>query len=75
MRLGESLLEYVRRGRAYHYLIDRFGRVYRVVAESDAANHAEPEQLRQEVAVSGVQSGFWEGHARLAPFVEVRLSP
>ena len=40
MRLGESLLEYVRRGRAYHYLIDRFGRVYRVVAESDAANHA-----------------------------------
>ena len=40
MRLGESLLEYVRREHAYHYLIDRFGRVYRVVAESDAANHA-----------------------------------
>ena len=40
MRLGESLLEYVRRERAYHYLIDRFGRVYRVVAESDAADHA-----------------------------------
>jgi N-acetylmuramoyl-L-alanine amidase len=40
MRLGESLLEYVCRERAYHYLIDRFGRVYRVVAESDAANHA-----------------------------------
>ena len=40
MRLGESLLEYVRRERAYHYLIDRFGRVYRVVAESDTANHA-----------------------------------
>lgn len=39
-RLGESLLEYVRRKRAYHYLIDRFGRVYRVVAEPDAANHA-----------------------------------
>ncbi len=39
-RLGESLLEYVRRKRAYHYLIDRFGRVYRVVAESDAASHA-----------------------------------
>lgn len=39
-RLGESLLEYVCRKRAYHYLIDRFGRVYRVVAESDAANHA-----------------------------------
>ena len=39
-RLGESLLDYVCRKRAYHYLIDRFGRVYRVVAESDAANHA-----------------------------------
>jgi hypothetical protein len=39
-RLGESLLEYVRRQRAYHYLIDRFGRVYRVVAESDIAYHA-----------------------------------
>lgn len=39
-RLGESLLEYVRRKRAYHYLIDRFGRAYRVVAESDTAYHA-----------------------------------
>jgi hypothetical protein len=39
-RLGESLLEYVRRKRAYHYVIDRFGRVYRVVAESDTAYHA-----------------------------------
>ncbi len=39
-QLGESLLDYVRRKGAYHYLIDRFGRVYRVVAESDAANHA-----------------------------------
>ena len=39
-RIGESLLEYVRRQHAYHFLIDRFGRVYRTVAESDAANHA-----------------------------------
>jgi hypothetical protein len=39
-QIGESLLEYVQRKRAYHFLIDRFGRVYRVVAESDAANHA-----------------------------------
>jgi hypothetical protein len=41
-RVGESLLEYVRRKFAYHFLIDRFGRVYRVVAESDAADHAGP---------------------------------
>lgn len=39
-RIGESLLEYVQRRRAYHFLIDRFGRVYRIVNESDAANHA-----------------------------------
>src|SRR4051794_21515812 len=39
-KIGESLLDYVRRRRSYHFLIDRFGRVYRVVAESDAANHA-----------------------------------
>lgn len=39
-RIGESLLDYIRRRHAYHFLIDRFGRVYRVVRESDAANHA-----------------------------------
>lgn len=39
-RIGESLLEYVRRKHAYHFLIDRFGRVFRVVAESDSADHA-----------------------------------
>jgi N-acetylmuramoyl-L-alanine amidase len=39
-RIGESLLDYVRRRHSYHFLIDRFGRVYRVVAEADAANHA-----------------------------------
>jgi hypothetical protein len=39
-RVGESLLEYVRRRRAYNYVIDRFGRVYRIVKDSDAANHA-----------------------------------
>jgi hypothetical protein len=39
-RIGESLLTYVRTKRAYNFLIDRFGRVYRVVLESDAANHA-----------------------------------
>jgi hypothetical protein len=39
-RIGESLLAYVRLKRAYNFVIDRFGRVYRVVPESDAANHA-----------------------------------
>ena len=39
-QIGESLIDFVRRRHAYHYLIDRFGRVYRIVPESDAANHA-----------------------------------
>jgi hypothetical protein len=39
-RIGESLLDFVRRKHAYHFLIDRFGRVYRIVPETDAANHA-----------------------------------
>lgn len=38
--LSEGLLSYVQKEKAYHYLIDRFGRVFRVVAETDAANHA-----------------------------------
>jgi hypothetical protein len=39
-RVGESLISYVRRRRCYHFLIDRFGRVFRIVNESDAADHA-----------------------------------
>lgn len=40
IQIGESLVEFVRRHHAYHFLIDRFGRVYRIVPEADAANHA-----------------------------------
>jgi hypothetical protein len=39
-QLGRSLVEVIRREHAYHYLIDRFGRVFAVVNETDAANHA-----------------------------------
>lgn len=39
-RTGESLLEFVGRLHAYNFVIDRFGRVYRVVPEDQAANHA-----------------------------------
>ncbi|SRR5579884_1541252 len=38
--LGRNLLENIRQQKSYHYVIDRFGRVFRVVEESDAANHA-----------------------------------
>jgi hypothetical protein len=36
----QRLLRYVQRNRLYNYLIDRFGRVYRVVDEEMKANHA-----------------------------------
>ncbi|MBI4904752.1 MAG: N-acetylmuramoyl-L-alanine amidase [Acidobacteria bacterium] len=39
-RMAQGTLDYVRQKKAYHYLIDRFGRVYRVVEEASAANHA-----------------------------------
>lgn len=39
-RVGQNVLTYVQKNRSYHFLIDRFGRVYRLVAESDVANHA-----------------------------------
>jgi hypothetical protein len=39
-RLARYSIEVVRQERAYHYVIDRFGRVHRVVQETDAANHA-----------------------------------
>jgi hypothetical protein len=39
-RIGDSLMRYVAERHAYHYVVDRFGRVFRVVREQDAANHA-----------------------------------
>lgn len=35
-----NLLEYVKRHTSYNYLIDRFGQVYRVVRDEDAADHS-----------------------------------
>jgi hypothetical protein len=39
-QVGESLLDYVKRKRAYNFVVDRFGRVFRVVQEADSAEHA-----------------------------------
>lgn len=39
-RDGEGLLDYVSRNRSYHFVVDRFGRVFRIVREADYANHA-----------------------------------
>lgn len=39
-KIGRELLEFVSRRKAYHFVIDRFGRVFRIVPETDFANHA-----------------------------------
>jgi hypothetical protein len=39
-RIGHEVLTFIARRRAYHFVIDRFGRVFRIVAESDVAYHA-----------------------------------
>jgi hypothetical protein len=39
-RIEKYLLDYVRDKHLYHFLIDRTGRVFRIVPESDIANHA-----------------------------------
>jgi N-acetylmuramoyl-L-alanine amidase len=40
LRNTSNLAEYVRGKKSYHFLIDRVGRVFRLVDEPDAANHA-----------------------------------
>jgi hypothetical protein len=37
---SRSLLDYARAHRLYNYVIDRFGRIYRIVRDEHAANHA-----------------------------------
>jgi hypothetical protein len=39
-QIGRETLEFTRRHHLYHFMIDRFGRVFRVVPESDTAFHA-----------------------------------
>lgn len=40
VRTREALLNHVRRGKLYNFVIDRFGQVYRVVPEDQTAFHA-----------------------------------
>jgi hypothetical protein len=37
---SKTLLEYAREHKLYNYVIDRFGRTYRIVRDEDAASHA-----------------------------------
>jgi N-acetylmuramoyl-L-alanine amidase len=38
--ISQGLLGYVQSKRAYNFVVDRFGRVHRIVRETDAANHS-----------------------------------
>jgi len=48
---SHNLLRYLKRNLVYHYLVDRFGRVYRVVDEQSKANHAGQAVWSREAAV------------------------
>jgi hypothetical protein len=39
-RIGFVLLNFVRKSHSYHFVVDRFGRVWRIVPETDIAAHA-----------------------------------
>lgn len=39
-RIGQAVIGVVQQHHSYHFLIDRFGQVFRIVPESDIANHA-----------------------------------
>ena len=39
-RIGKEVLTFVKRNHCYHFVIDRFGQVFRIVEESDVAYHA-----------------------------------
>lgn len=79
---SQRLLRYLARERVYHYLIDRFGRVFRVVNEEAKANHAghgswsdgERFYLSLNNAFLGVSfETRWEG-GRALPITEAQLT-
>jgi N-acetyl-anhydromuramyl-L-alanine amidase AmpD len=39
-RIGKAVIGTVQQNHSYHFLIDRFGQVFRIVPETDVANHA-----------------------------------
>jgi len=39
-RIGKAVIGVVQQNHSYHFLIDRFGQVFRIVPEEDVANHA-----------------------------------
>jgi hypothetical protein len=77
----DALLRFVRREQAYNYLIDRYGRVYRVVDDDSRANHAghavwargEEIYLDLNAAFLGVSfESRWDG-GRVLPITRAQL--
>jgi hypothetical protein len=77
-----NLLKYIQRHKCYHYVIDRFGRVYRVVDEDTRANHAGFSVWRRDQQVyMNLNSQFigicfetrWEGGQAL-PITKAQLT-
>jgi hypothetical protein len=80
-RTSANLLRYVRNMQSYNYLIDRFGRVYRVVDDDSRANHAgasvwarnDEVYLDLNAAFLGVSfESRWEG-GRTLPITRAQL--
>jgi N-acetylmuramoyl-L-alanine amidase len=77
-----QLRRYVRQHKLYHYLIDRFGRVYRVVEEESKANHAgnsvwaRGEQIHMNLNHAFLGVSFetrWEG-GRALPITQAQFA-
>jgi len=79
---SQKLLRYLVRNRCYNYVIDRFGRVYRIVEEETKANHAGTSvwangktiYLNLNASFLGVSfETRWEG-GRALPITEAQLA-
>jgi hypothetical protein len=75
-RSSRALLDYVRANKLYNYVIDRFGRIYRVVRDDTAADHAGNSVWADDRLVYlDLSGGFlgvcfeasWSPETRLAP--------
>jgi hypothetical protein len=79
---SQKLLRYLVRNRCYNYVIDRFGRVYRIVEEETKANHAgtsvwaNGKTIYLNLNASFLAVSFetrWEG-GRALPITEAQLA-
>jgi len=79
---SQNLLRYLQRNKVYNYLIDRFGRVFRVVTDESKANHAgHSVWTKGDDIYLGLNASFlgvsfetrWEG-GRALPITAAQLS-